>query len=161
MKTCEHGFQSTHPLDNRPGYCSGPFKSAPTETGWSKEFPTVIGFYFVRTEQYRELPAEFDGRAVSALHGARFFPDDLPHHHPEFLGPFTASDAEQLMELRKALECAVTRLEDNERWWHQARTLTTLTAFEKQAFEARAQTTRTTLDQLRAVLSPAKKAANT
>lgn len=71
------------------------------------------------------------------------------------------SDAEQLSELRKALECAVTRLEDNERWWHQARTLTTLTAFEKQAFEARAQTTRTTLDQLRAVLSPAKKAANT
>lgn len=75
---------------------------AKSETGWTTTFPTIVGFYFVRTEQYRELPAEFDGQAVAALHGARFFPDDLVHHHPEFLGPFTVSDAEQLMGLRKA-----------------------------------------------------------
>ena len=25
MKLCQHGFSSTHPLENRPGYCSGPF----------------------------------------------------------------------------------------------------------------------------------------
>lgn len=87
---------------------------ADTETGWTDEFPTVMGFYFVRTEQYRELPAEFDGRVISGLHGARFFPDDIAHHHPEFLGPFSASDVQQLTRLRQAAEKAMN--------WIQAQT---------------------------------------
>lgn len=73
---------------------------------------------------------------------------------------YVRADAEQLAGLRSALEWAVSRLEDNERWWHEASMSTTLTAFEKQGFEARAQTTRTTLDELRSVLTPTEKVAS-
>lgn len=73
-----------------------------SDRGWSKEFPTVNGFYWVRTEQYRELPAEFDGRSISALYGLRLFADDLPRLLPEYLGPISPSDFEQLLRLRKA-----------------------------------------------------------
>lgn len=56
--------------------------------------------------------------------------------------------------LRVAAEAAAERLQDNERWWHQARTSNTPTRFEKQSYEARAQVTRKTLAQLQSALSP-------
>lgn len=82
-----------------------------SDTVWSKEFPTVPGFYLVRTEQYRELPAEFDGRVVAALHGARFYRENIARHDPEFLGPFSLPDFERLVRLREAVGNAPNPLE--------------------------------------------------
>lgn len=130
---------------------------AETETGWTEEWPAnADAFYWLRDNEgrYRDRPCHVDGDRIIGLLDHSYTPRGDCQYEVQFLGPISPSDAAQLMELRQALEWAVARLEDNERWWHQAGTLTTLTAFEKQAFEARAQTTRTTLDHARAALNP-------
>lgn len=102
-----------------------------------------------------------DGMMCEAHPGLEF------GHDPECAGPGMAwlvegrkqieslaspSDTEQLIRLREAVELAEQRLADNERWWHLASGSNTPTAFEKQAYEARARVTKETLDVLREAL---------
>lgn len=89
-------------MDKKPDIM--PIAKPDSETVWTKEFPHKIGFYWCRTEQYRELPAEFDGRSVSTLYGVRLFADDVLGLQPEFLGPISPSDFEELIRLREAGE---------------------------------------------------------
>lgn len=91
---------------------AGRFKlMASTESGWTKEFPRVDGDYFTRDDEGDSwvIPVRIsEGQVFEfGLQG------DCRHlyDNSEYLGPFTASDAEQLIELRKIAERALTYIE--------------------------------------------------
>lgn len=75
-----------------------------TETGWTKEFPKVDGDYFCRANEHDLVPIPFrleNGAVYEFGVGG-----NLRKHYDnddgyEYLGPFAASDAEELMKLRK------------------------------------------------------------
>lgn len=74
-------------------------------TGWSNKFTSAIGYYFVR--ERGEDPAdasiiEYQGSERAYISGADDnFYKEWSSGRFEFLGPFTASDFEQLIRLRK------------------------------------------------------------
>jgi hypothetical protein len=77
--------------------------STELETGWSKAFPQVSGWYWMRGfRQYRMLPVEVNGSSFGMMYGngVLFFARDA--EGCEFLGPIIPVDTEQLVRLRES-----------------------------------------------------------
>lgn len=76
---------------------------AETETGWTKEWPTVDGVYWYR------LDSASVADVVEVCRGDVYYAGDgvgvsvRNHDGGEWLGPISPSDAEQLIELRTLL----------------------------------------------------------
>lgn len=82
-----------------------------TETGWSKEFPTIDGHYWVRFIGYGS-PTEAELRTVVGHECRTEFSvftgsPGSPCNEWEFLGPIFPSNFEQLLRLRKIAEGAL------------------------------------------------------
>lgn len=74
---------------------------------WSKEFPTVMGWYWMRGfRQYRTLPVEVNGSKFSMMFGVGLY-DAEDAAEAEFTGPITPSDTEELFALREAARAAL------------------------------------------------------
>lgn len=88
------------------------------ETGWSKEFPQVEGFYFARRTQ-TNAPAltiiqvwqdEDEWYAYRFARNEDLKAQDFTRSLYEYLGPLQLSDSEQLAALREAAKNAIKYL---------------------------------------------------
>lgn len=91
---------------------------AESETRWTKEKPTVEGVYWSRIDEFdkQPTPVRFEryanGVAVFEFGCAESFQREHETEDYEYLGPFTAADAEQLSELRKVAQRALTWIDE-------------------------------------------------
>lgn len=94
----------------------------PTETGWSKEFPTADGDYLCRINEHDLSPVSFrlENGAIYEYGRGKNLRSDYHHNARgyEFLGPFSASDFEQLLRLRKQVETLANALKETAFSYH-------------------------------------------
>lgn len=87
-----------------------------TDTEWSKDLSTLAdGDYFSRVDEYDKWPTliRLENGAVYEMGQGGNLRREYAAEDYEYLGPFTASDFEQLIQLRKAAQDAEKFLA----WW--------------------------------------------
>lgn len=93
-----------------------------TDTGWSKEFPTVDGDYLCRINEHDLSPVSFrfENGAIYEYGCGKNLRSDYHHYGAkyEFLGPLTWRDFEQLIRLRSVALNALIWME----WWRDPTT---------------------------------------
>ena len=77
-----------------------------SETGWSKDVPTTNGWYWLKDDKTGPVLTEALNGCFY-VHNSRY----MPEPNDEWLGPFTASDFEQLIRLRQAGRDAVATIQ--------------------------------------------------
>lgn len=133
------------------------------ETVWTTGWPETGDYYRRANKDAKPELVRIKGDSYRLMTGTNGFRGEVrlmrlaakaqePETY-EYLGPISPSDFEQLVRLRESLELAEQRLADNERWWSQEEIAIQVPESYRQAFKARAQVTRNTLDQVREALA--------
>lgn len=78
-----------------------------SETAWSKEFPSVDGYYWYRWNSQTALFQVYRGKTFTTSGGEQH----PPLKNAEWLGPISSADFEQLAALREAAMDAIKVLD--------------------------------------------------